>query len=79
MAAAREIALRNAGSLSRFEGNCTTAHNGDNPAQILEALRKIERELLAFGGAPDPELTKMVESIETNFPGGRLVDVRALN
>ncbi len=33
-----------------------------DPAQALTALQQIERELVALGGASDPELTKMPRS-----------------
>lgn len=49
-----------------------------DPAQALTTLQQIERELVALGGASDPELTEAATIVERAFPGARLVDVRKL-
>ena len=46
-----------------------------DPAAILGALRDFERELVALGGAHDPELTEAVSMVERSFPGARLVEI----
>jgi hypothetical protein len=48
----------------------------DDPASILWVLRDIERELIAFRGASDPELVEAVAMVQRSFAGARLVDVR---
>lgn len=49
-----------------------------DPAQALTTLQQLERELVALGGASDPELTEAATIVERAFPGARLVDVRKL-
>jgi hypothetical protein len=78
LSAAREIAQRCGARLVRWEHG-EPADEADDPSSILAVLRDIERELVALGGAPDPELAKTVETVKRSFPGSRLVDVRTLN
>jgi hypothetical protein len=49
--------------------------NADS-ATILGALEAFEGELIKFGGASDPELAGIIDMVETQFPGARLVDLR---
>jgi len=48
----------------------------DDPSSILAVLLEIEGELIALGGAPDPDLAETVALVEGIFPGSRLVGVR---
>jgi hypothetical protein len=42
-------------------------------AEILDALRDFERELIAQGGVYDTELAAAVGIVQSTFPGARLV------
>ena len=44
--------------------------------EALGILRNVESELLALGGAPDPELAGAVEMVRQVFPGARLVEIK---
>ncbi|GEM_PF-3170432 len=48
-----------------------------DPARALTALQQLERDLIALGGRPDPELAAAVELVERVFPGARLVQVKS--
>jgi hypothetical protein len=48
-------------------------------ATALGALQKLERELIALGGAVDAELAATVAMVERSFPGARLVEVRKVH
>jgi len=50
-----------------------------NPTAIWSALQEFERDLIALGGAPDPELAGAVEVLECAFPGARLVEVKRIH
>ena len=77
MPAARMIA-------ERCSARLVQAHDGepvdeaDDPASFLAVLQDIERELIALGGFPDPELAGAIGAVEASFPGACLVDVRRL-
>jgi hypothetical protein len=77
MPAARMIA-------ERCSARLVQSHDGepvdeaDAPASFLAVLQDIERELIASGGGPDPELAGASGAVEAAFPGARLVAVRKL-
>ena len=77
MAAAREIAWR-CGERLMVWANGEPADLTDDPIRILHALQDIERELVALGGAPDPELADAIKGVTDTFPGATLVAVRKL-
>lgn len=77
MPAAREIARRCAFRLQPRENGKPTGEAND-PVRILAVLREIERELIALGAAPDPELAAAFEMVQRALPGTRLVEVRKL-
>lgn len=78
MPAARLLAERLGAAMVRWEDGGPVSDVPDDPAVILRALQGFEGELIALGGAPDPELTKAVAMVERSFPGARLVEVRKL-
>jgi hypothetical protein len=78
MEAAREIAERYRAGLVRWENGEPFENTADEPAAVLAVLKDIERELVALGGAPDPELADVIDIVGGAFPGARLVDVRKL-
>jgi len=47
-----------------------------DPVQALAVLRQIERDLIALGGAPDPELGEVVETVRRAFPSAGLVEIK---
>jgi hypothetical protein len=75
MAAARQIADRCTEKLMHWRED-DPVFLVDDPGSILTVLRNIERELFRLGGAPDPELAEVVATVECNFPGARLVEIR---
>jgi TubC N-terminal docking domain len=75
MAAAQEIADRCAFELLLWD-NGEPLGEADDPASVLNVLRNIERELVAIGGFPDPDVAQTIEMVERTFPGARLIDIR---
>ncbi len=45
---------------------------------MLAVVRQIERELIALGAVPDPELANAVALVTAAFPGAGLIEVRKL-
>lgn len=48
------------------------------PETILRKLESFEAQLIALGGAYDPELAEVIGLVNDAFPGSRLVEVRKL-
>jgi hypothetical protein len=75
MPAAREIAERCASWLVRRDDG-EPVSEADDAASILAVLRDIERELIAIGSSPDPELAEAVEIVQGTFLDARLVKIQ---
>jgi hypothetical protein len=76
MPAAREIAERCVARLVLWEDG-EPISVADDAASILAVLRDIERELIAIGGCPNPELAETAEMVERTFPGARLLKIQS--
>jgi len=46
------------------------------PAETLARLEGVERELMALGAEPDPEIAEALMIVESGFPGTKLVEVK---
>lgn len=78
MPAARLLAERLGAAMVHWENREPGSDVPDDPTAILRTLQGFECELIALGGAPDPELTEAVAMVERSFAGARLVEVRKL-